>query len=281
LKSFRRSPPGREVATVFESSEPALQVEALRLLRHAKDDSAGKYIATGLQSDSPAVRRAAIECGVHQRQHDAWEALRKLVYEGDPESASFLPLLAALGSQEEQQHVITALREPALQRSALLALVQIGTPEAVEICLQAMNQPTLARFAGEAYCAITGANLQRDGLAAPEPPDGDSLPPLAADSSAAELVPAQHELWPLPDASRVRNHWDAAHSSFVAGGRHLYGKPVSLEVLLAAIEGGPMLHRPALISELTIRSGGRYDVEPRTLAHVQRRMMSAGRGTVR
>jgi hypothetical protein len=53
---------------------------------------------------------------------------------------------------------------------------------------------------------------------------------------------------------------------------------VDLAVLVSAIENGPMLRRPGLIDELSIRSGGRYDVEPRAFAHVQRRMMSAGRG---
>ena len=281
LKSFRRSPPGREAATVFESGAPPLQVEALCLLRHARDDTAGKYITAALQSDSPAVRRAAIECGLQQRQQGAWEAVRKLVHERNPESGPFLAILAALGSPEDKQGVIAALREPALQRPALLALVHIGTPEAVEICLQAMSQPPLARAAGAAYCAITGADLQRDGLAAPEPPEADSLPPLKADLSEANIVPAPHELWSLPDASRVRGHWQAANPGLAAGVRHLYGKPVSLEVLVAAIEGGPMLHRPELINELTIRSGGRYDVEPRAFAQVQRRMMSAGRVAMR
>jgi hypothetical protein len=129
-----------------------------------------------------------------------------------------------------------------------------------------MRDPKLARSAGEAYCAITGANLQRDRLTAPEPEVDD-----------ADLVPAAHDLWPLPDQDAVRAHWEAAQSPYVPGVRHLYGKPVNSGVLVGAIERGPMLRRADLISELTIRSGGRYDVEPRAFAHVQRRMMAASR----
>jgi uncharacterized protein (TIGR02270 family) len=266
LKAFRRSTPGREVAVVFDSGVPALQIEALRALRHVKDDSAAKYVEAGLSSDSPEVRRAAIECGVRQRRASAWDTARKLVYERNPEAAPYLSLLASVGSAEDGQLVVTALREPALQRSGLFALGYIGTPEAVEMCLTAMRDPKLARSAGEAYCAITGANLQRDRLTAPEPEVDD-----------ADLVPAAHDLWPLPDQDAVRAHWEGAKSPYAPGARHLYGKPVNSGVLVGAIERGPMLRRADLISELTIRSGGRYDVEPRAFAHVQRRMMAASR----
>ena len=282
LKAFRRSPPGPEIAEGFSSGNPRVQVEALGVLRHAKDDSAGKYETAGLKSDSQAVRKAAIECGVRQRQASAWETMRTLVHERNPESEPFLSLLACLGSPEESQLVIEALRVPALQRSGLFALGYIGTPEAVEICLTAMRDPKLARSAGETYCAITGASLQRDDLAAPEPEEAAESPPaLEADALDADLVPAPRELWPLPDESRVRGHWQAVGSRYARGVRHFLGKPVNLDVLVDAIERGPMLRRPDLITELTIRSGGRYDVEPRAFTHVQRRMMAAGRGSLR
>ncbi len=281
LKAFRRSSPGREVAEAFATGEPLAQVEALRLLGHARDDSARKYVAAGLASGSPVVRRAAIECGVRQRQENAWETARRLAYERDPESAPFLSMLASLGSPEEARLVIGALREPTLQRAGLFALGYIGTPEAVEICLTAMRDPQLARSAGEAYCAITGADLQRERLAAAEAEDeGDSPPPLEADPLDANLVPAPHEVWPLPDEARVRAHWQAISSRFTRGARHFLGKPVDLGSLMAAIESGPMLRRPDVITELTIRTGGRYEVEPRAFAHVQRRMMLAGRAAL-
>ena len=278
LRSFRRSSPGREIAEAFSSGDAMVQVEALRVLRHARDDSAGKFVSAGLKSDDPAVRRAAIECGVRQRQASAWEAVRKLAHERSPECEPFLILLASLGTEEDAQLVLGSLREPALQRSGLFALGYVGTPEAVEICLTAMRDPKLSRCAGETYCAITGADLQRDHLAAGEPQE--ESPALEADDLDANLVPAPEQLWPLPDASRVRGHWAAAKAGYARGARHYLGKPVNLGVLLAAVEEGPMLRRPDLITELTIRSGGRYDVEPRAFAHVQRRMMAASRGAL-
>jgi uncharacterized protein (TIGR02270 family) len=276
LRAFRRSTPARELADAFASNIPALQVEALRALGHAGDDSSGRYIDAALKSDDSTVRHAAIECGVRRRLPNAWAEGVRLAHERHPESGPLLAVLAMLGNADEHQAVIAALREPALQRDALFALGYIGTPEAVEICLAGMRELKFARGAGEAYCAITGADLQRDNLAAAEPPDTASTPPLENDDLDADLVPAAYDLWPLPDVEAVRRHWTARKSSYSAGVRYFRGRPVDLSGLLAAIETGPMLRRPNLILEAMVRTAGRYDVEPRAFAYVQRRMMVAG-----
>jgi len=278
LKAFRRSAPGREVPQAFESNIPSLQIEALRAARYASDGSFGKYLAAGLRSADPTVRRVAIECGVRNRAPEAWDVAVRLAHERNPEAAPLLPLLAMLGSSDQHQIVVSALREPALQQAGLYALGHIGTPEAVEICLSGMRDPKLARSAGEAYAAITGANLARDNLSAPEPEEPASPPPLTTDPLDANLVPAQQDLWPLPDVEAVRRHWASQKSRYQAGVRHLSGRPVNLSVLIGAIESGPMLRRADLIAEAEVRTAGRYDVEPRAFADVQRRMMSAGRG---
>ncbi len=281
LRAFRRSQPGQEAVAAFESQQPQLQVHALLAFAHARDESADRYIVAGLESEDPAVRRAAIESGVRRRQAVAWAEARSRVRERSPESGPFLSLLATLGSPEDHDLITAALREPSLQRAGLFALGYVGTPEAVSVCHAALRDPKLARSAGEAYCAITGADLQRDGLAAPEPEEADSLPPLEAESLDESLIPAAHELWPLPDPDAIRRHWESVKSRYTASVRHLYGRPVDLGVLVDAIENGPMLRRPGLITELSIRTAGRYDVEPRAFAHVQRRMMAAGRSNLR
>ena len=70
-------------------------------------------------------------------------------------------------------------------------------------CLAGMKHEPLARACGEAYCWITGADLERDGLARRRaPPD---VPAFEDDDLDANLVPAPEELWPLPDADAVRD----------------------------------------------------------------------------
>jgi len=280
LKAFRRAQPGPELARAFESGVPLLQVEALRAVALSAEESLSRFIQLGLKSGESSVRQAAISAGIRRGVAAAWDAAVALTHARDPEAAAFIALLAALGSAEEQQMVLAGLRVPALRQAALAALGHIGTPEAVEICLKGMQDPQLARSAAEAYCTITGAELQRDHLLAPQSADAESPPPLERDNLDADLVPPAHELWPLPDVAAVGRHWERIKPGYQAGVRYLLGRRADPAVLMEAIESGPMLRRPEWIAELAARTGGRYDVEPRAFAHVQRRMMSAARGAL-
>lgn len=276
IKAFRRSPPGRELDDALASGVPALQAAALRSLGVATDEALTRHIEWGLRHADAAVRCAAIDAGLRRRLPEAWAAAVQLTEPRQPDCAPFLPALAALGLPEERQLVTSALHEPALQRAGLFALAYLGTPEAVEICLAGMRNPELARCAGEAYCAITGAELARDGLAAREPPDRPS-PTYEDDALDADLVPAASDLWPLPDLDAVRRHWQRIKPRFGSGARHWGGRPVDLGTLIEAVEQGPMLRRADLAREIAIRTNGLYDVEPRAFAQVQRRMMQAAR----
>ena len=278
IKRFRRVSPGREATDALESGVPHLQAEALRSLAYVADPSiAARHVAWGLKSDDRDVRRAAIETGIRRGDPAAWHAAVQLAEERSAACAPLLPSVAALGSPEEQQLVIGALREPALQRAGLFALAYIGTAEAVEICLAGMRDEKLARSAGEAYCAITGADLARDGLTLPEPPDASSPPPLENDRLDANLVPTAADQWPLPNVDAVRGHWQGIQRQFGRGVRHWRGRPAGLDGLAAALERGPMHRRDDLAIELAVRTACKYDLETRAFAHAQRSMMQAAR----
>ena len=278
IKRFRRVSAGREATDALQSGVPHLQAEALRSLAYVADPSiAARHIAWGLKSDDREVRRAAIETGIRRGEPVAWQAAVQLAEERSAACAPFLASLAALGSPQEQQLVIGALREPALQRAGLFALAYIGTAEAVDICLVGMRDGKLARSAGEAYCAITGAELVRDGLTLPEPAEAPSPPPLEDDRLDANLVPAAADQWPLPNLDAVRGHWQSIQRQFGRGVRHWRGHPAGPEGLAAALERGPMHRRADLALELAVRTGGKYDLETRAFAHAQRSMMQAAR----
>jgi uncharacterized protein (TIGR02270 family) len=278
IKAFRRAAPGKEAMAALESNVPRLQAQVLRALGFSGDEPfVARYVSWGLKSESAQVRRAAIAAGIRRRDAGAWDAAIELIGQRHPDCAPFLSCVAALGSPEERELVLASLREPALQQAALFALGYIGTPRAIEISLAGMRDAKLARAAGEAYCAITGAELARDHLAAPDPAESPSPPPLEDDDLEADLVPKPHELWPLPDLTAVQRHWQGVRGNFGADVRHFRGRPVDLETLLAALESGSMLRRADLALELAVRTGGKYDLEPRAFAQAQRTLMRAGR----
>jgi len=190
------------------------------------------------------------------------------------ETSRLLPLVAMLGGAAEHKLILDSAMDASLQRAALWSLGHIGTHEAVDMCLLAMKNPKLARMGAESYCTITGANLDRDKLTAPEPED-PPMPAFEKDDLDANLVPRPEELWPLPDPERVRKHWAELSPRFQPGRRYLRGLPYDGQSLLSAIVNGPMLRRTDHAFEMYVRSEGRFDVETRASAPVQRAMMAS------
>jgi uncharacterized protein (TIGR02270 family) len=269
---------GDEVKTAYASGPPEVQADAVRAVRHASPHQFDELIAAALRSADASVGFAAVEAGLCHGVSGAWETARRLAQPLDAGAAPYLKVLALFGKAEQHEIVYAALPVPELQSDAVWALGHIGTARAAEACLAGMRQEKLARACGEAYCWITGADLVRDRLerreALPE------VPAFEEDDLEANLVPPPETLWPLPDPDAVQKHWLARSSAFTANVRHIHGRPVTGDVLLAMIETGPMLRRPDVALELQARTRGRYDVETRAFASRQRQMMAACRAAV-
>jgi uncharacterized protein (TIGR02270 family) len=278
IKAFRRAAPGLELAELLRSADAGVRINALRAAAIASGPSFDAPVLDALRAAAP-VKSAAIEAGIRRRLPAAWASAVDLAHARPPEAAPFLGLLAMLGGADEHELVYAALREPALQVAGVRALAHIGTSRAAETCIAAMGEPKLARSAGASYCAITGADLERDRLSAEEA-DSDTPVSFEADDLDANLVPNADDLWPTPDPEAVRRHWQESKVRHAAGTRHVRGEPVTLRVLRAAIETGPMHERPDHILELAVRTNGQYDVEPRAFSTVQRRMLAAGASRV-
>jgi uncharacterized protein (TIGR02270 family) len=278
LKLFRRVAPGDELVTAFQSNVPTLQVDALRAARLLPPESIARWITAGLNSDDGSVRYAAVETGLALRIEHAWKTAALMATQRTPDAAGYLKLLALFGTPDEQEAIYTALRVPHLQAPAIWALGHLGNVRAADACVAGMQHESIARACGEAYCWITGADLERDALSVKEiPPDA---PAFEDDDLDADLVPPPEALWPLPDAEAVKQHWLAIRSEWSANVRHIRGKPVSGDTLLSMMETGPMLRRPDLALELRVKTRGRYDVEPRAFTGRQRQMMMASRAAV-
>lgn len=275
LKAFRRAALGDELTKAYESSDLHAQAEALRAARYLPVRYAAAWVDAGLKHLSPAVRIAAIESGIRQRVPNAWSAALAMVKQPRADSAALLKYVAMLGNETDIQSIFAALREPVQQREAIWALGNLGTRDAAEHSLLAMKHPKLARIAGEAYCAITGADLARDRLTSPEPEV--ETPDFAGDDLDANLIPDQQDQWPLPDLARVQQHWHQHVQNFQKGLRYARGRPVSIDALMTVVESGPMLRRPDYAFELYVRTTGNYDLEPRTTRRAQRQMMTLGR----
>jgi uncharacterized protein (TIGR02270 family) len=277
VKSFHRAALGDELRSAYEDATTAQHITVFRAIGYLPQAHAKPWVETGLKHPESGPRLAAIESGIRQRLKPAWHAALELLQKPEAASAPLLRIVAMLGSAADHRRVYAALSSPDLQRASLWALGNVGTREAAEHCLVIMEDPMLARLAGEAYCAITGADLARARLTTHDTGETPSLPPFEEDDLDADLVPKHEELWPLPDPKAVRQHWAGIESRFVPEQRYLRGDPVGVSALVEAVETGPMLRRPDYLFELFVRTQGRYDVEVRATSAIQRHMMASGR----
>jgi uncharacterized protein (TIGR02270 family) len=270
--------PGAELAAAFERGEASARCDAIRASRYLPRHSAAEWLIRGFADPDPDVRYAAAEAGTRRGDHAVWRVVTEHGAALDAASGPYLRLLALFGGAEEHEVVYAALRTPALCQQAVWALGHIGTVRAAEACIAGMTHDEVARACGEAYCWITGASLERDGLARQEvPPD---VPAFEDDDLDADLVPPPEALWPLPDVDAVRKHWLTQRAAMHPTARHLRGIATTQSKRLAAVETGPMLRRPDLVLELQARTKGGYDVETRAFTARQRKMMAAARATL-
>lgn len=278
LKAFHRARMGDELVRALESADAVTQALAVRSAAHVTSREFDDAISGLLQSGQPQVRVAAVDTGLRRGLPHAWPAAVRLAKSGDLTEAPLLTWIAMLGSPDDQEIIFSALRVPELQRAGVWALGHIGTTRAVEACLAGMRHEAAARACGEAYCWMTGADLERDSLAVrEEPPD----PPSFEDEDLdANLVPSPADLWPLPDPEAIKEDWAARSASFSPELRHIHGRPVTPDWLVSMVERGPMLRRPDLVMELAARSRGAFDVETRALTSRQRRMFESSRAAV-
>jgi uncharacterized protein (TIGR02270 family) len=280
LKSFQRAALGDELGKAYEANSVPEQVAVLRAAAFLPEPAAALWVNRGLAHSSPAVRLAAIESGIRQRQRPAWSAARDFAASGEAGGGMLLRHLGMFGKPSDHRLVYDALSDSGSVRAAFWALGHIGTREAVERCLAAIQDPALARLAGEAYAAMTGIDLARERLTAPESGDAPSLPRFEDDDLDADLVPRREDLWPLPDGARCAAHWAEVGAQYTPNTRYLRGKPFDLGVLMAAIDKGPMLRRHDYAFELYVRTSGACDIETRAATFTQRRMVAAARAAL-
>ena len=275
VKSFQRAKLGDELAAAYEADTVPEQVIVMRAAGTLPEPAVRDWVERGLAHSSPAVRIAAVESGLRQRMRAVWGTAREIAAAQEPGFGTSLRLLAMFGKAPDHRVIVEALADEKAARAAFWALGHVGTREAVEQCLAGMHDPARARVAGEAYACITGIDLARERLTAKESGDTPSLPPFEEDDLDADLVPHREDLWPLPDPTACAAHWGREGARFAPNTRYLRGKPFDVNVLMAAIDKGPMLRRADYALELYVRTSGACDVETRAASFAQRRMIAA------
>jgi uncharacterized protein (TIGR02270 family) len=149
---------------------------------------------------------------------------------------------------------------PSTLRLAVIGAGIAGDPALVPWLIERMNDPMLARAAGEAAATITGVDIAREGLEGKRPKGFKTGPSDDPRDDHVALDPDDGLPW--PDAQSMAAWWDKANGRFPQGVRHLAGRPLAAGWLAQVLRAGRQPQRAAAALELAILEPGRplFDV---------------------
>lgn len=137
--------------------------------------------------------------------------------------------------------------DTAQARYTLKAAGVLGDPEPVPRLIEAMQDPLLARLAGEAFTTLTGCDLARAGLTHERPPVSINL----LDEQDPEVILEDEKLpWPDPDA--VAAAWKRSAQDYRLGERYFLGQAITPDYLQNVVTNGYQRQRHAAALELAL-----------------------------
>jgi uncharacterized protein (TIGR02270 family) len=132
-------------------------------------------------------------------------------------------------------------------------IAMAGLPDWIHIILEWMNYPEYAPLAGEAFCFITGVDLDAADLILRNPEICESHEvSLAQKRKKDPWTQAYEEDLPFPDPDAVAAWWRGNRQRFAPGTRYLAGRTLTEENLLQIKQDGtqPQRHQADLILRL-------------------------------
>lgn len=180
-----------------------------------------------------------------------------------------------LGKPRQHGALSDALGARDTAPEALFALGFAGTRDAAELALQAMADESLAPLAAEAFCAITGLDLELHGFTVPRPEPPREPVPFDAEELDADLVSHPDDLLPVPDVSAVRRWWVDNGRALEPERRYLRGEPHDVPRLHRGLCSEPMRRRHGLALELAVRTHGLLQLQTRAFGEDQKRALAA------
>lgn len=240
------------LARALEDPDAAVRARALRLAGETARRDLRPACLAALADPDPACRLWAAWSAVRLGERGAaLAALAGAAATAEPDGWPALDLAVRAMRPAEAAGWIRALNgEPGQARRVVRALGALGDPAVVPWLIARMEEPVLARLAGEAFALVTGADLALLDLDRPppaEPPGGPSDAPEAEDVA---LDPDEHLPW--PDRARVEAWWAREGGGLARGTRHLLGRPVDAEACARAWAEGFQRQRRAAALELAL-----------------------------
>ena len=225
---------------------------------------------------------------------DALAPLETAVEAGDGRAMPALDLvLRCLPAAQGRQLLSRLSAQAGTERLVVAGTGMLGDPVAVPWLINKLRDPALCHIASEAFCLITGAQVDRtEGSAANTPvaddllagpPPADEAPRAASDGSStasdAASPSAPHpddQSLPRLDPDQAQAWWEAHGHALSPGSRHLCGRAITPSLMLDILRTGDQRQRRAAALEWALLDGAHPLFDVRQRSDGQLRALNAG-----
>ncbi|HEY0818159.1 MAG TPA: TIGR02270 family protein [Rhizobacter sp.] len=235
---------------------PSLRARALRYLGEAGVKDGLLPCLKALADEDLGCRfHAARSAALLGDRQDSLAALGALAAAPGPWQRPALLFLLRFAAPTDAHRLLQPLAQQAAQARLLVQAVGAGgNPHYVTWLVKQMEDPKLARVAGESFSLITGldlAHLDFDVRNPPEPANGPT-----EDAADEQVALDEDESLPYPDVAKVHAWWSAHGSRFTPGARYLMGQPVDPAQCLAVLRTAFQRQRAAAAETLCLLQPG-------------------------
>lgn len=264
----------------LHSTDPNIARPAARLARQCTDPRALYELAAHAQASDFTVRHAALETALCRQVGGAWESAVYWAFVPGPSPfrRDALTWVAILGDATAHRRLLALVDAPEHRADALWALGFSGRVDAVDRCVELLDDEEVGPLAAEVICAIAGLSTEDDSFWRSPPAADDeahTLPELADDDLDGDLVPDAEASLPAPEPRAISLWWSERRASFDPAVRYLNGQAFTGQALLNAFATGPMSRRHALAIELELRTRARTAIDARALSRIQQSQLAA------
>ena len=110
-------------------------------------------------------------------------------------------------------------------RHGIIAIGMLGNPSIIPQLLEFMNTAETARIAADAFCNITGLDLEENKMDVDEPEGFEAGPNDDPEDENVDMDPDEDLPW--PDVEKLINWWAQNQNQFPSGHLYICGKPKS------------------------------------------------------
>jgi uncharacterized protein (TIGR02270 family) len=174
--------------------------------------------------------------------------------------------------REAHELLKTLEQNPASERYKIQGAGIAGDPSSVPWLIEQMEEPILARVAGESFTFITGVDIAYQNLKTIRPEGFESGPTEDPHDDNVEMDPDDDLPW--PDYQKVQAWWDTNKRSFQDSKRYFMGEPLSERHCKKILRDGYQRQRIAAALYLSLMQPGTPLFECRAPAWRQQRWLA-------